>query len=67
MTKQQAIQYFGTATALGKAIGCAPSTISEWEEIPEGRQYQIEMATKGKLKADLPALRDKTVLRKRAA
>lgn len=57
MTKEQAIDYFRTTGALAAALGCAQSTVSEWKDIPEGRQYQIELATKGKLKADLPALR----------
>jgi hypothetical protein len=59
MTKEEALDYFGSTGALAASLGCAQSTVSEWKEIPEGRQYQIQLATKGKLKADLPALRKK--------
>ena len=52
MTKQEAVEYFGTATALAAALGCANSTVSEWVTIPDGRQYQLELATNGVLKAD---------------
>jgi len=64
MTKTEALNYFGSQGAMARALGCGQSTISEWFEIPEGRQYQIELATKGRLKADKPALRAKL---KRAA
>jgi len=57
MTKLEAIKFFGSPGALATALGCGQSSVSEWKEIPEGRQYQIELATRGKLKADRPALR----------
>lgn len=60
MTPQDAKNYFGSQTAIAKALGAAQSSVCEWFEagkIPEGRQYQIELATKGKLKADKPANR----------
>jgi len=62
MTKQEAVAYFGSLTGLAKALGCSLSTSGEWDKaIPMGRQYQIELATKGKLKADKPALRAKRI------
>jgi transcriptional repressor of cell division inhibition gene dicB len=53
MTKSQAIEHFGSAAALARALGVSRSAVSHWpEEIPLGRQYQIEVATKGALRAD---------------
>lgn len=60
MTPTELITYFETQAAAARALGCAQSTLSEWVTdgcIPEGRQYQIELATKGALIADKPALR----------
>lgn len=58
MTLQDAIQFFGSKAKLAHALGVALPTVYEWEDdIPEGRQYQIELATCGALKADKPALR----------
>lgn len=58
MTLDDAIRFFGSKTRLSSALGVALPTVYEWErEIPEGRQYQIELATGGALKADKPALR----------
>lgn len=58
MTYEQSIAYFGTISEMARALGVKPPSISEWKDgIPETRQYQIELATKGKLKADVPALR----------
>ena len=55
MKKHQVIEAFGTQAEAARALGCYPSTIHEWDEVPDGRQYQIEIATRGRLKADLPA------------
>lgn len=64
MNYTQAIAHFGTESALARALGVKPPSVSEWKDgIPITRQYQIELATKGKLKADIPALRT----RKKAA
>lgn len=60
MKPKQALAYFGTQTEMARRLGCAQSSISEWfdnDRIPDGRQYQIQIATVGKLKADKPALR----------
>ncbi len=43
---------------IARMLGVEPSSVASWfehDEIPEGRQYQAEIATDGKLKADLPA------------
>lgn len=52
MTKDEAINYFGTQQALGAAIRVTQGTISGWKEIPWWRQFQIEAATGGALVAD---------------
>lgn len=60
MKPKEAVEFFGTQARLARAVGAAPSSVAEWLQIgyiPEGRQYQIELATGGLLKADLPACR----------
>lgn len=60
VTPADLISFFRTQAAAARALGCAQSTIAEWVtegRVPEGRQYQAQLATKGKLKADKPALR----------
>lgn len=52
MTTKEAIKYFGSATALADALGCGKSTISMWgDEPPHGRQCELQIMTKGKLRA----------------
>jgi DNA-binding transcriptional regulator YdaS (Cro superfamily) len=60
MSPKQVIDYFGTQVATAEALGLSQPTVSGWLKdgsIPIERQYQIEMATSGALRADLPALR----------
>ena len=53
MKTQDAIKYFGTASRLARALGIERQAVSAWgEKIPSGRQFQIEVITKGKLKAE---------------
>ncbi|MDX7924074.1 Cro/CI family transcriptional regulator [Aeromonas media] len=53
MKKSDAIEYYGTATALARALGINKSAVSLWgDTIPKGRAYQIEVMTGGQLKAD---------------
>lgn len=55
MLTQTAIKYFGTRTALAKALGIrAPSTYNWGETVPRARQYELERLTNGDLKADWP-------------
>lgn len=52
MTKHEAIAYFGTQAALARALGVNRAAINGWgDKIPPGRQYQLEVITKGRLKA----------------
>jgi len=53
MTIDEAVAHFGSKTKLAKALGINPSAVTMWgETIPEVRQYQIQVFSKGKLKAD---------------
>jgi len=60
MTPQDLLNFFGTQSEIARALGCAQSSVSEWfdnGQIPEGRQYQTELATNGQLRASKPANR----------
>ncbi len=54
MKTQDAIDHFGSQVALKRALNLkARQTIHSWGEYPPvGRQYQIEVMTGGKLKAE---------------
>jgi DNA-binding transcriptional regulator YdaS (Cro superfamily) len=61
MAPHEVISFFGTQVAASKALGISQPSIAMWVEVgivPEVRQYQIELATNGQLRADLPALRN---------
>lgn len=52
MKKDDALKYFGGVSNTAKALGIHRSSVSLWgDEIPMGRAYQIEILTKGQLKA----------------
>ncbi|CAI0790238.1 Cro/CI family transcriptional regulator [Serratia liquefaciens] len=51
MRKAEVISYFGGVVKTAEALGLKHPSVSGWPEIiPEGRAYQIENITKGKLK-----------------
>ncbi len=53
MTKKEAVDYFGSVTALCDALGISRSTYYRWDaSIPHGRQSDLERMTRGKLKSD---------------
>lgn len=53
MTTTEATGFFGTATKLANALGIEKSAVSQWGEHPPlGRQAQIQLLSRGKLKAD---------------
>jgi len=59
MNKQDAIKFFGTQVKLAAALGIGQSTVAGWGESPPGlRQFQIEKATGGALKANKSLLGD---------
>lgn len=53
MTTQEAIDHFGDRRRLAEALGVWVTALYSWEERPPIlRQYQLEVLTEGKLKAD---------------
>lgn len=52
MKKHEAISHFGGVTALAEALGVSAGAVSQWEEIPTGRQFQLQVMTAGRLIAD---------------
>ncbi|MGY3931154.1 phage transcriptional regulator, Cro-like protein [Aeromonas encheleia] len=55
MQKSAVLEHFGTVTATAKALGISHVAVSKWDDtIPQGRAYQIEVLTGGKLKAEQP-------------
>lgn len=53
MNMTDAVRHYKTKTKLAKALGISPGAVSMWgEEIPYGRQCEIQVLTKGRLKAD---------------
>ncbi|CTW80790.1 Cro/Cl family transcriptional regulator [Escherichia coli] len=54
MRKSDVINYFGGVCKIAEALGIKHPSVSEWPEIiPEGRAYQLEKITNGKLKVDV--------------
>lgn len=55
MKTKDAINFFGSRKALADALGIDRSAMHHWgEDVPELRQYQIEVLSNGALKADQP-------------
>lgn len=58
MTLQDAVDHFGSQTALAAALNREPAAISNWKArggvIPLDVQYRIQVITNGLLKADQP-------------
>lgn len=60
MNKAQAINHFGSISALAKVLKVTYEAVRQWEEVPELRQYQLERLTEGSLRAEaLPTLNQK--------
>lgn len=56
MTLKDVLQHFGTQQKAADFFGLRQSSICKWRAgIPVPRQYQIEVLTGGKLKADRKA------------
>jgi len=50
--KKTAVEHFGGVAALAEALKITPAAIYQWgQEVPAPRAYQIEVLTRGKLKA----------------
>ncbi|MDN2661821.1 Cro/CI family transcriptional regulator [Psychromonas sp. 14N.309.X.WAT.B.A12] len=53
MKKIDAIKYFGSVNKLAESLNITKSAISQWpSKVPRGRACEIQILTKGKLKAD---------------
>lgn len=53
MKTQEAIDFFGGIKPLAVFLGVWPHNVSRWGEYPPvSRQYEIEVKTGGKLKAE---------------
>lgn len=54
MDTESVINHFGSVKAAAKALDVYPQVIYQWKAngIPLLRQYQVQVMTKGKLKAD---------------
>ncbi|MEX0297260.1 Cro/CI family transcriptional regulator [Pseudomonas putida] len=52
MKTTDAAAFFGSKKKLADALSINPSAVTQWGEfVPEARQYQIQVLTKGRLKA----------------
>jgi DNA-binding transcriptional regulator YdaS (Cro superfamily) len=53
MNTHDVAEFFGSKKKLAAALGIHPSAVTMWgETIPESRQYQIQVLSKGKFKAE---------------
>jgi len=53
MTKEQAVRHYGGVKKLADALGVWPQVIYSWgDNIPMARQYELEVKTGGKLRAE---------------
>lgn len=53
VTTDEAVQFFGGLKKLADALGVWPQVIYKWgERPPMARQYEIQVKTEGKLRAD---------------
>ena len=43
MTKEQAIELAGTSMALAQILGIQRQAISQWQEIPQARLWQLKV------------------------
>ncbi|EWC39581.1 Cro/CI family transcriptional regulator [Stutzerimonas stutzeri] len=52
MKTQDVADFFGSKKKLADALGIRPSAVTMWgETVPESRQYQIQVLSRGKFKA----------------
>ena len=53
MKKSEVIKFFGGIQQTADALGIRYQSVREWPEegVPEGRQYQIQVISKGELVA----------------
>ena len=57
MTPNDLLKFFGTQTAIAEFFGIAQPSVAEWFEknrVPDGRQYEAQVRTAGRLVAIPP-------------
>lgn len=52
MTKQEALDWAGGVTALAERLGITHGAVSQWDEVPKDKQYDIQALSGGKLRID---------------
>lgn len=52
MTKEQAIEHFGSVAGLAEALKVRVQAVYQWKNVPAFRQLQLEKLTGGQLVAD---------------
>lgn len=53
MRTQDAVAHFGSVIKLAEALGIHRSAVYQWQDtVPIGRAYQIEVLTRGALRAN---------------
>jgi len=58
MRKITVIRHFGSNTLVAEALGTTKQAVGQWgDKVPELRQYQLEVITKGALKSELTLTR----------
>jgi hypothetical protein len=58
MKTKDAINHFGSVTRLANKLGITRHAVYLWGDlVPEGRAYQLEVLTKGKLKVSSAAVK----------
>ena len=60
MTPNDLKKFWNTQQGIADALGCKQASVARWfaiNKVPEGREYQAQLATFGSLVADKPALR----------
>jgi DNA-binding transcriptional regulator YdaS (Cro superfamily) len=63
------IKYFESQGAAARALGISQPSVCDWQDkgIPLTRQLEIELLTKGKLRADISEDLRRVLARKKAA
>lgn len=52
MTTEEVVAHYGSKAAVAKALSISKASVSGWgDEPPHGRQCELQILTKGKLKA----------------
>lgn len=53
MTLDQVIDHFGSVAEVASKLGISVQAVYQWEDgVPNGRQWQIQALTKGKLRVE---------------